>query len=257
MAELEPKTDDRLPSRGVRAFVALFLAAFVVCGVAGIEAWPLTGWRLFSQLRTDHQVAWRATAVGEDGETQIRFAELPRAYRNFPLVMRTFAGLPRVEQTAACQAWLEAARRDQPGTSAVRIYRVDWYLSHRHGSRDGPPVSGFRTWMCAIAAPAFAASTAASAISGGFTGTSSERSVVAPTPVTAQVMKTSVFTGTVTLRRARGEGRPRLQSSVLERCSDLDSQSGEISTPQPGPVGMETIPSTTSWRGSYMPTCHG
>jgi hypothetical protein len=48
--------------------------------------------------------------------------------------------------------------------------------------------------MCTIAAPARAASSAASAIWGGVTGTSSERSVVAPTPVTGQVMKTSVFT---------------------------------------------------------------
>ena len=48
--------------------------------------------------------------------------------------------------------------------------------------------------MCTTAAPACAASTAASAICGGVTGTSSDRSVVAPTPVTAQVMKTSVFT---------------------------------------------------------------
>ena len=63
------------------------------------------------------------------------------------------------------------------------------------GSREGPPVSGSRTWMCTIAAPALAASSAASAIWAGVTGTSSDRSVVAPTPVTAQVMKTSLFTG--------------------------------------------------------------
>jgi hypothetical protein len=128
-----------LPPRGVRVFVAVFLAAFLVCGLFGLELWPLTGWRLFSQLRTDHQVAWRATAVGEDGEKQIRFAELPRAYRNFPLVMRTFSELPRAEQAAACRAWLEAARRERPGTRTLRLYRIDWYLSHRHGPRDGPP----------------------------------------------------------------------------------------------------------------------
>jgi hypothetical protein len=138
MTEDERRSGD-LPSRGVRVFVAAFLAAFLVCGLFGLELWPLTGWRLFSQLRADHQVAWRATAVAARGETQIRFAELPRAYRNFPLVMRTFSELPRSEQTAACRAWLDAARREQPETSAVRIYRIDWYLSHRHGSRDGPP----------------------------------------------------------------------------------------------------------------------
>jgi acyl-CoA dehydrogenase len=47
--------------------------------------------------------------------------------------------------------------------------------------------------MCAIAAPAVAASIAASAISSGVTGTRSLRSTVAPAPLTAQVMKTSQF----------------------------------------------------------------
>jgi hypothetical protein len=138
MTEVERRSDE-LPSRGVRAFVVVFLSAFLLCGLFGFELWPLTGWRLFSELRTDRQVTWRATVVAEDGETQIAFAELPRAYRNFPLVMRTFSSLPPAEQAAACRAWLGAARREHPRASAVRIYRVDWYLSHRHGSREGPP----------------------------------------------------------------------------------------------------------------------
>ena len=128
-----------LPSRRVRVFVVAFLAAFAVCGFLGLELWPLTGWRLFSQLRTDHQVAWRATAVGEGGEKQILFGDLPRAYRNFPLVMRTFSELPPAEQRAACRAWLDAARHERPGTHTVRLYRIDWFLSHRNGPRDGPP----------------------------------------------------------------------------------------------------------------------
>jgi hypothetical protein len=114
MAELEPRTDGSLPSGRVRAFVALFLVAFVVCGLAGIEAWPLTGWRLFSQLRTNHQVTWRAAAVAGGDETSIRFADLPRAYRNFPLVMGTFASLDPDERASACRAWLRAARRELP-----------------------------------------------------------------------------------------------------------------------------------------------
>lgn len=137
MAESEPRPDE-LPPRGIRAFVAAFLLAFVVCGLVGLEVWPLTGWRLFSQLRTDHQVAWRATAVADGRETQIHFDQLPRAYRNFPLVMRTLPTRPRQEQAAVCVAWLDAARAEHPATTEVRIYRVDWYLSHRHGAQDGP-----------------------------------------------------------------------------------------------------------------------
>jgi hypothetical protein len=138
MTETERRSDD-LPSRGVRGFVAVFLSAFLLCGLLGLELWPLTGWRLFSELRTDRQVTWRATVVAAGEETQIAFAELPRAYRNFPLVMRTFADMPAGRQAATCRAWLDAARREDADATEVRIYRVDWYLSHRHGSRDGPP----------------------------------------------------------------------------------------------------------------------
>jgi hypothetical protein len=138
MAGIEPRPEE-LPPRRVRTFVAVFLGAFVLCGLLGLELWPLTGWRLFSQLRTDHQVTWQAAAVGAEGETQIRFAELPRAYRNFPLVMRTYSALPRAAQVEACRLWLEAARGSIPAATELRIYRVDWYLSYRHGSRDGPP----------------------------------------------------------------------------------------------------------------------
>ena len=56
------------------------------------------------------------------------------------------------------------------------------------------PVSGSRTWICAIAAPALAASIASSAIAAGVIGTRSDLPVVSPAPVTAQVMKTSQFT---------------------------------------------------------------
>ena len=44
-----------------------------------------------------------------------------------------------------------------------------------------------------MAAPACAAAIAASAICAGVTGTLSERETVSPEPVTAQVMKTSLF----------------------------------------------------------------
>lgn len=145
---MSAKELDELPPRRVRVFVGAFLAAFLVCGLFGLELWPLTGWRLFSQLRTDHQVTWRATALGEDGEKQILASELPHAYRNLPLVMRTFSELPGAEQEAVCRAWLEAARRERPGARAVRIYRVDWYLSHKHGLREGPPPSATLLLAC-------------------------------------------------------------------------------------------------------------
>jgi hypothetical protein len=58
--------------------------------------------------------------------------------------------------------------------------------------------------MCTTAAPARAASRADSAISSGVTGTRSLIPVVSPVPVTAQVMKTSVFTAAASPSWSRG-----------------------------------------------------
>jgi hypothetical protein len=62
--------------------------------------------------------------------------------------MRTFASLPPREQAAACRAWLAAAHREMAGVAAVRIYRVDWYLSYRRGSGDGPPPARKLHYTC-------------------------------------------------------------------------------------------------------------
>jgi hypothetical protein len=56
-------SEDEGTPRWAAWFVGLFLSAFVICAVGGIEAWPLTGWRLFSHLRYEHQTSWRAAGV--------------------------------------------------------------------------------------------------------------------------------------------------------------------------------------------------
>ena len=40
------------PGTATRLAIYLFLALLVVCAVRGIEWWPLTGWKLFSHVRT-------------------------------------------------------------------------------------------------------------------------------------------------------------------------------------------------------------
>jgi hypothetical protein len=119
-----------------RLFVAAFLSAFVVCGFGGIEAWPLTGWRLFSHLRTPTLTTWQAeTADAAGAATPLGFAELPRAYRNFTLIMKSFAARPARERASACEDWAAAARRQGRQVETVRIYRLTWDLSHREAGR--------------------------------------------------------------------------------------------------------------------------
>ena len=53
------------------------------------------------------------------------------------------------------------------------------------------PVSGSRTWMCTMAAPAWAAATAVAAICSGVTAQCGLLVTLVSSPVTAQVMMTS------------------------------------------------------------------
>jgi hypothetical protein len=77
-----PDTGTERPQPWARPFVAVLLAAFVTCGVLGIEAWPLSGFRLFSAPRGAVTTGWRLIAVTADGErVRINVSRLGAAYR--------------------------------------------------------------------------------------------------------------------------------------------------------------------------------
>lgn len=126
--------------RFARPFVAAFLAAFVICAVATIEAWPLTGWQLFSHLRTGHQLSWSATAVDANGrEHPYPLGRMPHGYRGFSFLMRDFPSSPPADQLELCEAWRRGAVELLGFEArAVRIYELRWRLSARDGDRAGP-----------------------------------------------------------------------------------------------------------------------
>ena len=97
-----------------RAFVWAFLALFALCGLAGIEAWPFSGFRLFSHVRTDQVAGWEVTLV--DGSGAERPA--PLGAGSWLHVAAGMERLPDAERLAVCRAWARGAGVE------VRVYRT-------------------------------------------------------------------------------------------------------------------------------------
>lgn len=135
--------------RYARAFVALFLAAVVVCAVASVNAWPFSSWRLFSRLRSDRQTSWQATAVDASGREQnFPIASIDHGYRGFTRLAGGLAKRSAASRDSICAAWLTRATKEfGPGTESLRIYHLDWLVSRRQGDRAAPP-NRTLVWMC-------------------------------------------------------------------------------------------------------------
>jgi len=124
--------------------VHVFLLVFAVTGVAHLELFPFTGFRLFSELRTDERESWQLRAVAPDGdETPIRLSELPLAYRNTTRLLLGFDDLSRADQDAVCDAWAQPRRGSGAAVVGVRVYAVVESVRP-----DGPPPQRRLAYEC-------------------------------------------------------------------------------------------------------------
>lgn len=134
--------------RWSKPFARALLAAFLVCGLAGIEAWPLTGWRLFSAVREERQESWRAVVVEGGRERPIPFHSFGPAYTGSVHVLGSFPTLPARERIAVCRAWLHALERYGQPAGEIRIYRISWLVSRREGDRAAAPDERTLRYAC-------------------------------------------------------------------------------------------------------------
>ena len=131
-------------SARTRRFVHLFLLVFAITGVAHLELFPFSGFRLFSELRPAERQSWELRAVDETGgEIAIRLGELPLGYRNSTTLLRGFAGLTAVERDEICDAWAAPLRDRGNAVVSVRIYSVVQSVRP-----DGPPPTRALAYAC-------------------------------------------------------------------------------------------------------------
>jgi hypothetical protein len=132
------------PQPWARPFVAVLMVAFLTCGVSGIEAWPLSGFRLFSAPRSPVSTGWRLVAVTPAGaEEPVNVSRLGTAYRGFGFVARGFEDLSPAERSAVCLAWLRAALSIGVEAATLRLVKVEQPLVPR--GADGPRPQPRRT----------------------------------------------------------------------------------------------------------------
>jgi hypothetical protein len=151
----EPQSDYKwtmpLAPWPARLFLVAFVGAVAVCGVANLEAWPLTGFRLFAQERQPIARGWMATSVDARGrETPIGFERFPPPDRRFTGIMATFDRRSAADRAATCAAWARLVRRHGGSTAGgLRLYATRRDMRLHIGRREPVATRALLRWTCA------------------------------------------------------------------------------------------------------------
>lgn len=112
----------------------VLLGGLTLCALTSTEAWPLSGWKLFSQVRRADQGGWAATAVVDGAEQPLPFARLPRAYHGAEHLLAEFPRMSPGRRAEVCGAWADAVDTLGPRPTEIRVYRTV-----THTTLDGTP----------------------------------------------------------------------------------------------------------------------
>lgn len=127
-----------------RHLVHAFLLVFALTGVAHLELYPFSGFRLFSEVRGEVRTSWELRAVDDTGrEVAIDVDRLPLGYRQAKRLIPTMSRLDEDERDALCDAWATPLRDQGIDVDRVRIYRTVASLRP-----DGPPAERTLLYEC-------------------------------------------------------------------------------------------------------------
>lgn len=131
---------DRGPSVAQRALVVVTIVLLLGAGLQGVEAWPLTAWRLFSLSRDEDQTRWVIDAVAADGTGRtVSLEELPLRYRHAEWPMADLPDASEQRRDEVCEALAAAVVDVEPDMVELRIVRDrqtlvsdgdDWVVRH-------------------------------------------------------------------------------------------------------------------------------
>lgn len=138
--ETEMEEDGAAIPRSAKWLVGILFVLLLVPGIIGFEAWPLTGWRLFSASRDEAQTKWVVQAVDAGGAVvPVSLEELPLAYRNAEWPMAELPGASEQHRQDVCRALADAVVDARPGTVEVRVAKDrqrlvkedgEWIVTH-------------------------------------------------------------------------------------------------------------------------------
>lgn len=126
MTIVDPDTANPGELRRARLVTYGVTGLIVFCCLLGLEWWPLSGFRLFSSIRTENQISWEMTTVSSSGdETSVNLADLPVSHWGAHHVIPELPTMSMQEQQAAVLAWLGGANVTTGDVVSVRFYEVE------------------------------------------------------------------------------------------------------------------------------------
>lgn len=138
-----PVDDDPIP-RWTRVFAYGLIAVVLCAGVASFEAWPLSGFKLFSATRGPTRVSWELQAVVDGEEQKVAIGETGAELGYSTLVLADFDEMSAGERDDVCAAWVAPLRESGAPVDELRIYRITADIR----PESDPPVIKLM-WTCA------------------------------------------------------------------------------------------------------------